>query len=94
MWRQGPVLWLLAGTLAGCAGPPEAFRQPAGPDEPGRRLTLARCAKCHRLYDPAKYAEPEWRDWMNRMSVKAKLDDEQQELVSRYLESLRQRRRR
>jgi len=52
----------------------------------GKRLYIRRCAKCHRLYQPADYSPDEWRLWMNKMTRKAKLTPEQQKLLSRYLD--------
>lgn len=57
--------------------------------EAARKLYTAKCAKCHKFYDPAKYAETEWRDWMTKMSKKAKLKPDQKELLSRYLDTFR-----
>ncbi len=55
-------------------------------------LYTAKCARCHKFYDPAGYSDDEWRSWMTRMSRKARLKPEQQELLSRYLNSFRGRR--
>ena len=52
-------------------------------------LYVAKCARCHKFYNPAQYNDPEWRGWMTRMSRKARLKPDQQELVSRYLEAYR-----
>ena len=51
----------------------------------GRKLYTAKCAKCHKFYDPAKYDDDQWRSWMTKMSKKAKLKPAQAELLSRYL---------
>jgi len=56
------------------------------------RLYTAKCARCHKFYDPAGYSEGEWRTWMARMSRKARLKPEQQELLSRYLNGFRAKR--
>ncbi len=45
-----------------------------------------------KFYDPAGYSEGEWRTWMARMSRKARLKPEQQELLSRYLNGFRAKR--
>ena len=55
----------------------------------GRKLYTAKCAKCHKLYDPAKYDDEQWRTWMTKMSKKAKLKPAQTELLSRYLATYR-----
>lgn len=54
-----------------------------------RKLYGAKCARCHKFYDPADYAGDEWREWMTKMSKKARLRPVQEELLSRYLEALR-----
>ena len=55
----------------------------------GRKLYTAKCAKCHKFYDPAKYDDEAWRSWMTKMSKKAKLKPAQTDLLSRYLETYR-----
>jgi hypothetical protein len=52
-------------------------------------LYVAKCARCHKFYDPAQYGESEWNNWMAKMSRKARLKPEQQELLSRYLGAYR-----
>ena len=55
----------------------------------GRKLYVAKCARCHKFYDPAKYSETDWQKWMEKMSKKAKLKPDQKELLSRYLDTFR-----
>ena len=55
----------------------------------GKKLTVLKCAKCHKLYDPGDYKEDEWKEWMAKMKKKAHLSDEQYRLISGYLDSLR-----
>lgn len=54
-----------------------------------RKLYVSRCARCHKFYDPADYDDAEWNLWMTKMSRKARLKPNQQQLVSRYLEAFR-----
>ena len=54
-----------------------------------RKLYNAKCAKCHKFYDPAKYDDAEWATWMRKMSKKAKLKDAQADLIGRYLATYR-----
>jgi hypothetical protein len=54
-----------------------------------QKLYNLKCAKCHKFYDPAGYAQPEWNDWMLKMSRKSKLKPAQHELLSKYLEAMR-----
>jgi hypothetical protein len=56
-----------------------------------RKLYVAKCAKCHKFHNPANYTDAEWRAWMRKMSRKSKLKSEQEELLSRYLDSFRNR---
>ena len=55
----------------------------------GRKIYIAKCAKCHELYDPKAYNNTEWADWMKKMGKKSKLKPEQSELLFRYTETLR-----
>lgn len=54
-----------------------------------RKLYLLKCARCHKFYPPAAYADAEWQDWMRKMSEKAGLTAEEDRLLSRYLELFR-----
>jgi|SRR4051794_22389166 hypothetical protein len=73
-------------TLAGCSSvglSPSSL--PGSPDLPGRQVYIAKCARCHKLYDPKRYNDEEWRTWMGKMSRKAKLTPEQEQQVSAYV---------
>ena len=79
--------FILAFGLAGCASSPRATAAaPADPLVQGRQIYVAKCAKCHKFYDPAKYSDEDWQMWMTRMGKKAKLKPEQLEILSRYIE--------
>jgi len=82
-WRW--LLFLIGLALAGCSGPTSATD---GQDETAqaRKLYVVKCAKCHKMYDPAKYSDEEWQKWMTKMTRKAKLRPEQAEMLSRYIE--------
>ena len=54
-----------------------------------RKLAALKCARCHKFYDPTNYSHAEWRSWMTKMSRKARLKPEQDELLSRFLEVVR-----
>ena len=77
----------LAGMLpAGAADSPS----PASNNmEAGRKLYTAKCARCHKFYNPANYSDDKWREWMDKMSKKAKLKPEQKDVLSEYLETFR-----
>lgn len=49
----------------------------------------AKCARCHKFYDPTGYTDAEWHSWMRKMSTKARLNPNQEQLLSRYLEAIR-----
>src|SRR6266480_7923912 len=74
--------------FASCAGPTRTADVPIDETSAGRKLYVSKCAKCHKLYDPAKYSEEDWQLWMDKMSKKAKLKSEQKEALSRYIESI------
>ena len=84
------VLLLSALALFGsaCAGPGAAKAKDIPGDETAlaRKLYVAKCAKCHKLYPPANYSDEEWRMWVGKMSKKARLKPEQQRILSDYIE--------
>jgi cytochrome c5 len=51
----------------------------------GRKVYVAKCAKCHKFYEPMKYSEPDWGRWMDKMNAKSKLKPDQDKLLRRYL---------
>jgi len=55
----------------------------------GRQLYHAKCAKCHKSYDPAIYRNAVWQTWMCKMNQQAKLKAAPADLLSRYLDTLR-----
>lgn len=75
---------LLGLALAGLVAPAAAVGAKA-PATPGQ-LYVNKCAKCHRLYDPAKYSDEKWQMWMGKMSRKAKLSPEQAKSLATYIE--------
>lgn len=54
-----------------------------------RKVYVAKCAKCHRFYEPTDYPEPAWRGWMEKMAAKSKLKPDQAALLDRYLDAYR-----
>jgi mono/diheme cytochrome c family protein len=84
--RTQIILIVLFGFGAGgCAVPAVAKDSPPNESAAGQKLYVAKCAKCHKFYDPAKYSEADWQMWMTKMSKKAKLKPEQEEALSRYI---------
>ena len=73
--------------LAGCAGAPEAINLPGDASDPARQLYIVKCSKCHKFYDPAKYAAGDWTVWMRKMSRKAKLTAEEEKLIKEYVDT-------
>ena len=67
------MLTLVAVLIAGCTGPGRVSELPVDETTAARKLYVAKCAKCHKFYDPAKYSDEEWQIWMTKMSKKAKL---------------------
>ncbi len=54
-----------------------------------RKIYVAKCAKCHRFYEPTNYAEVDWQMWMGKMNKKSKLKEPQAMLLNRYLDAYR-----
>lgn len=51
----------------------------------GRDLYIRKCSGCHNLYTPTSYTEQEWVKEVAAMQKKAKITDEQREIILRYL---------
>jgi hypothetical protein len=76
-------------TLPPSARPPFTAGLSTEELDKGAKLSVAKCARCHPLYDPAAYSDVEWNRWMTKMSKKAHLKTEQQEILSHYLDAFR-----
>jgi hypothetical protein len=51
----------------------------------GYSLYVAKCGSCHFLYKPTKFTEREWLEMFPKMKIKAKIDDEQIDLIMKYI---------
>jgi hypothetical protein len=76
-------------TLPREARPAPRVGLPAEEIKQAARLCTNKCLRCHKLYDPAQYSDTEWRSWMTKMSKKAHLQPDQEDLLSRYLGAFR-----
>lgn len=47
------------------------------------------CGKCHDLPDPQRYSSEKWVEIINWMAPKAKITQEQQQLVYQYVMSVK-----
>ena len=81
------VLWLLLSVAGAEAGGTNDLK--GAEVIAARQVYVAKCAKCHRFYEPRKYSDTEWRVWMEKMGKKSKLKREQATLLSRYLDAYR-----
>jgi len=55
--------------------------------EEGKNLYDNSCGNCHKLYEPKKFTQEEWKPILKRMQKKAKLDDTQITSISNYITS-------
>jgi cytochrome c5 len=77
-------------TALPAAAPPTSASAVSSPEfSAGRQLYQAKCARCHKFYDPAAYSDADWHMWMTKMAKKSKLNPEQQQILSRYLDTFR-----
>ncbi|MDX6181953.1 cytochrome c [Flavobacterium sp. Fl-77] len=53
----------------------------------GQNLYDNNCAKCHKLYEPKKFSQEQWKPILVRMQKKAHLDDTQMASISNYITS-------
>lgn len=81
------TLVILAAVTVWLALPASGGEVSIDPTVASRNLYLSRCGKCHKLYDPAKYSDEQWRKWMDKMSRKAKLQPDQKVAMSGYIET-------
>jgi mono/diheme cytochrome c family protein len=51
----------------------------------GKVLYLKNCSSCHNLHLPAEYTRMQWVTSINKMQKRAKITDDQKELIFRYL---------
>ena len=82
MTRLAPLIAVLA--LLG-SSPSQGGELSAVDLKAARKIYLGKCAKCHKLHDPAKYTDEKWDEWMVKMTKKSKLKPEQAELLPRYI---------
>ena len=54
-----------------------------------QKLYVAKCARCHKFYDPESYSAAEWDMWMAKMGKKARLKPDQFNVLSAYLATVR-----
>jgi len=55
-----------------------------------RKVYVAKCAKCHKFYEPKNYSEIDWQKWMESMSRKSRLKPAQTDLLNQYLDAYRE----
>ena len=83
------VLVLLAAALAWAVSHASADELSPKEAAAGRKVYVAKCAKCHKFYEPNGYNDVAWRRWMESMSRKAKLKREDDKLLRQYLDEYR-----
>ena len=57
----------------------------AGEFAPGRRIFLTQCTRCHGVRPIQKYSAEEWREILDDMSGRAKLDAAQRAQLRAYV---------
>ena len=51
----------------------------------GNELYENKCKRCHKLKDPAKYTMVQWPGLVNKMQKRAKITDEEKNIILIYL---------
>ncbi len=93
--RQIVLLSVLAIFLLGCAVslyiPTEndAIKQQTSLEllTQGRNLYQNKCGRCHKAFSTTKYTEQQWLPQVNRMQKRAKVTNEEKELIYSYLKT-------
>ncbi|MEL1255342.1 cytochrome c [Flavobacterium sp. DGU38] len=91
------LLLVSCGTKKAPAAPAEpaapAVTEAAKPTEltpelaEGKNLYENSCARCHKLYEPKKFTQEEWKPILISMQKKAKLDDVKMASITNYIHS-------
>jgi mono/diheme cytochrome c family protein len=53
----------------------------------GRKLYVSHCSSCHNLYVPKRFTADQWKKNVDEMQPKAKITDEEKQLIFQYLTS-------
>jgi cytochrome c5 len=53
----------------------------------GKNLYENSCARCHKLFEPKKFTQEDWKPILVKMQKKAHLDDTQMASISNYITS-------
>ena len=83
------VFVVLTAALAWAGSPAKADELTPKEVAAGRKVYVAKCAKCHKFYEPKSYTDADWGRWMASMSRKAKLKPEDDTLLRRHLDEYR-----
>lgn len=90
--KQIGLVMLLAGFVFACSSslyvPKESTlykKEVLNALQKGRAIYIKKCGGCHTLYLPEKYGTSQWRLQTERMAAKAKLTDQEKELILGYL---------
>jgi hypothetical protein len=51
----------------------------------GRKLYVKHCSGCHNLYLPKQFTVEVWKDNLDTMQTRAKINSEEKELILRFL---------
>jgi mono/diheme cytochrome c family protein len=51
----------------------------------GRQLYVDHCSSCHNLHLPREYGDEGWKKQLDEMQVKAKITNEEKNLIFNYL---------
>lgn len=66
--------------LVGCAGSLDK-----GPWTQGQRLYRAKCRSCHKLINPKKHSDEEWKVFVEKYSEKSNLTESERRQILQYL---------
>lgn len=53
----------------------------------GREIYVKKCSSCHQLHLPNQYTEKVWSSNLNEMQVRAKITNDQKQLIYQYITS-------
>jgi hypothetical protein len=53
----------------------------------GRELYVKKCGRCHKPFSTTKFTEQQWLPQVNRMQKRAKVTNEEKELIFSYIKT-------
>lgn len=71
--------------LSACSGSSNNSTSSTTKFPEGKDLYVSKCTACHKVYEPQLHTKDEWKKILDEMGSKAKLIDNEKQLILNYL---------